>query len=142
VGVVQGAVGARPVFLVWLGGGPHLRVAGHELELALALVLGVGAAGLALDVRQLVQCANAPQRQDAGVQESPEQRRLRFVALRDEEKRRQRNGCIERAAERAGVSVYAFKQVVNRKPKPTSVTQQMAAALTVAPVSAGRKTRA
>lgn len=129
VGVVQGAVGARPVFLVWRNSGPHLRVAGHELELA--LVLGVGAAGLALDMPQLAQCVNTPAAQEPA--EDPERRRLRYVALLDEERRVKRGGCLRRAAARAGVTVEAFKKVVYRKPKAKTPTQHMAGELTRPP---------
>lgn len=129
VGVVQGAVGARPVFLVWRTSGPHLRVAGHELELA--LVLGAGAAGLALDMPQLARCVNSAVAPEPA--EDPEHRRIRFKALLDEERRVKRSGCLVRAAARAGVNVEAFKKVAYRKRKPRTSAQHMVSAVTQAP---------
>ena len=128
LGAVRGRDGGRPVFLTWDAGGPHLRLAGHELELALVLG-GMGGIGgtLTLDMRQLIRCVDAPAGVDSKPDEKPEQRRLRFVALRDEEKARAPDGCVERAAQRAGVSIFAFKQVIYRKAKPKAALEQMAA---------------
>lgn len=129
VGAVQGAVGVQPVFLVWERSGPRVRVAGHELELD--LVLGVRASGLVLDMRQLAQCVNTPAASEPD--EDPEQRRLRFVALRDEERRANPRSFLGRAAARAGVNVEAFKKVAYRKPKPKTAAEHMVSAVTKPP---------
>lgn len=129
VGVVQGRDGVRPALLVWDARGAHLRLAGHELELA--LVLGMGAAGLTLDMRQLVQCVNAPAGREPS--EDPERRRLRYRALLDEERRVSVRGCLKRAAARAGVEVETFKKVAYRKPKPRSAMQHAVRALSIPP---------
>lgn len=140
VGVVHGSASVRPAFLVWESGGALLRLAGHELELA--LVFGVAAGSLALDTRQLVQCVNAPAGVDSGAQVSAEQRREQFVRLRDEEKERNPKRYLEAAAQRAGVSVYAFKQVVYRKPKRPSPLPQPSTPVMPGPVlKGGRKQR-
>lgn len=138
VGVVTGASSTQPVMLKWQGDA-RLLVAGHELELA--LVLGCGVDGPALDLRQLAQCVNAPAVAEAAVREAPEHRRQRFIKLRDQEKAKAPAGCLERGAKRAGVNVDAFKQVIYRKVKPTSAMQQTAAMLISGPISKGRKAR-
>ena len=125
IGVVPGESATRAAALTWNGGCARLHIAGHELELALVLTVRQGV--LALDMRQLARCVNAP----AGGKpaEEPEQRRLRFVALLDAERRVRLHGCLQRAAARAGENIEVFKKVVYRAPKVANAMQQTARTL-------------
>ena len=138
VGVVQGLQGRRAAVLAWNVEGPTLRVAGHALELALVLDIARGV--LWLDLAQLVRCADTPTGAGSGADETPEERRLRYEALLEQERRVSPKGCLKRAVARSGVKESAFKQVVYRKRKPKTAMEHMASSAT-GPVLAKRQNK-
>lgn len=138
LGFVQGKKQDRAVLhLRFDDEGLRLVLAGHVLEVQDALVLRDGR--LAFDQRLLARCVDAPADGADGADEAPEDRRLRLLDLVDKERARSPGKFLQSAADKEGITVYALKQVIYRKPKPVGALGAMARNLSH-PVSKKPKT--
>ncbi|MBL8352141.1 MAG: hypothetical protein JNL87_17730 [Burkholderiaceae bacterium] len=105
-----------------------LLLAGHALDLLTVLRLQDGR--VTLDDKLLQRTVDAP----AGIGEpveQPEERRQRLLALVAAEKKRNPQKFLQAAADKEGISVFALKQVIYRKPKalPADTMADMARTL-------------
>lgn len=138
LGFVQGKKQDRAVLhLRFDDEGMHLLLAGHVLEVQDALVLRDGR--LAFDQRLLARCVDAPADGVDGADDDPEDRRLRLLDLVAKERARSPGKFLRAAADKEGITVYALKQVIYRKPKPVGALGSMARNLSH-PVSKKPKT--
>ena len=138
LGFVQGKKQDRAVLhLRFDDEGMHLLLAGHVLEVQDALVLRDGR--LAFDQRLLARCVDAPADGVDGADDDPEDRRLRLLDLVAKARARSPGKFLQAAADMEGITVYALKQVIYRKPKPVGAIAAMARDLSH-PVSQKPKT--
>ena len=117
--------------------GVRLLLAGHVLEVQDTLVLRDGR--LAFDQQLLARCVNAPADGADGAHEDPEDRRVRLLELVAKSRVRSPGKFLRAAADIEGITVYALKQVIYRKPKPVGALGAMARNLSH-PVSKKPKT--
>jgi hypothetical protein len=113
LGWVEGGAGRAAVHLVVDGRALALIVAGYRLEAA--AVLTWDGVRLGLDLAALRRHADAVVGTGAG--ESPEDRQRRLLALVAAERKRNPGKFLKAAADKEGITVYALKQVIYRKPK-------------------------
>lgn len=137
LGVVKGRQGRDTAYLGWQEAGPVLLLAGHVLDLEMVLDLRDGR--LVIDAARLRRCVDAPTGAP-DIQELPADRQRRLLAAVESERRRNPRKFLGTVAEREGISVYALKQVIYRKPvpKPANAMADMAKHL-APPVLPNRK---
>ena len=138
LGFVQGKKQDRAVLHLRVNDeGVRLVLAGHVLEVQDTLMLRDGR--LAFDQRLLSRCVNAPADGADGAHEAPEERRMRLLELVAKARVRSPSKFLQSAADIEGITVYALKQVIYRKPKPVGALGAMARNL-IHPVSKKPKT--
>lgn len=113
LGVIKGGKGTGTVLLQWGAQGPNFLAGGHEL--ALQHLLTVKASRLVLDVRRLARCIDSPASGVTLSEETPDERKVRLEGLVAAERKKNPRKFLQAAADRAGMTVYALKQVVYRK---------------------------
>ncbi len=125
LGFVQGRKQDRAVLVLRVDGeGVRLVLAGHVLQVQDTLVLRDGR--LAFDQRMLARCVDAPADGTDGTREEPEDRRKRLLELVTKARARSPGKFLQSVADIEGISVYALKQVIYRKPKPVGAIGAMA----------------
>ena len=110
LGVVVGRKDRAAVYLRFNATGPSVAVAGHELELP--LVLSIQQQRLALDLKRLARCVDAP---IGGVQESretPNARRTRVTERVAQEKSKGTRAFLKVVAAEEGLSTSRLKQLI------------------------------
>lgn len=112
--------------------GLSLSVAGHTV--ALEEVLTIKRQTIWLDRTALLLFVDQPTGKVAAESESADDRQTRLLALIESERLRNPRKFLKSAADREGITVYALKQVIYRKPKAADAMTSMANAL-AAPVS-------
>lgn len=133
LGVIAGRATRAAVLLRWQDGGAVLEVAGHVLPLDLALT--IKGAALALDMKTLGRCVDAPAAGGGVPAESPDERRQRLKARVASERAKQTKNFLEVVAVEEGISPSRLKQLL-AAPKPKADTW---AAPLVALAGAGSK---
>ena len=119
-------------------GGLTLAVAGHTVALDHVLTIEKGA--IWLDRAHLLRCVDQPTGNVAAESESAAERRTRLVALTEKERLRNPRKFLQAVADREGITVYALKQVIYRKPNAPDAMASMAGTL-ARPVSKKAKTQ-
>lgn len=114
LGIVAGRQRKDVAYLARQAGALVLLLAGHALDLLTVLRLQDGR--LVLDDKLLQRAVDAPVGTAEPV-EQPDERRQRLLALVAAEKKRDPRKFLQAAADREGITVYALKQVIYRKPK-------------------------
>ena len=117
LGILKGRKDKSELLLRVGAGAPRLLVAGHEIDLG--LVLAVHQQQLALDLRWLGRCVDAPVGGAALNVEAPEERRTRLAARVAREKAKQTKAFLQVVAVEEGISASRLKQLL-QAPKPTS----------------------
>ena len=118
--------------------GLTLAVAGHAM--ALDEVLTIKKRAIWLDRTALLRCVDQPTGKVAAESESADDRQKRLLALAERERLRNPRKFLQAVADREGITVYALKQVIYRKPKATDAMASMAGTLS-RPVSKKAKTQ-
>jgi hypothetical protein len=111
VGVVTGGRERTAVHVRVEKGRCVLAVAGHQVDVALALAVRGGR--LALDMRSLATCADQPAIGAKGV-ETPQMRTARLLARKAELLRQGEKAFIRRLAEEEGLSPSMIKRILGR----------------------------
>ena len=125
LGFVQGKKQDRAVLHLGCDDdGLRLVFAGHVLAVQDALMLRDGR--LAFDQRMLARCVDAPADGAAMLDKTPQDRRVRLLDLVAGERKRNPGKFLKSAADKEGITVYALKQVIYRKPKPAAAFGVMA----------------
>jgi len=104
-----------------------LSVAGHAI--ALEEVLTFKSQAIRLDRSALLQCVDQPTGKVAAESESAESRYTRLLALVDKWRRKNPRKFLQAAADEEGISVFALRQVIYRKPKAADPMTSMAGVL-------------
>ena len=115
-----------------------LAVAGHAV--ALDDVLTIKKQAIWLDRAALLMLVDRPTGKVAAESESADDRRTRLMALTERERQRNQRKFLKTVADREGITVYALKQVIYRKPKAADPMAAMADTLAF-PVSKKAKTQ-
>ena len=102
-------------------------MAGHAV--ALDEVLTIKEQAIWLDRARLLRCVDQPTGKVAAESESADDRRTRLLALVKEMRLGHPRKFLQAAADREGISVYALKQVIYRKPKAADAMANVAEAL-------------
>ena len=115
-----------------------LAVAGYKVVLDEVLTFKKQA--IWLDRAVLLRCVDQPTGKVAAEAESADERRTRLQALAEKERLRNPRKFLRAVADREGITVYALKQVIYRKPKAADAMAAMADTL-ASPVSKKAKTQ-
>lgn len=138
IGMLEGSKHKERLVLHAGDGVLMLAVAGHAV--AIDKVLTIKKQGIWLDRMALLRCVDQPTGTVAAESESADDRRTRLLALADKARVKNPRKFLQTVADREGISVYALKQVIYRKPKAADAMANMADALT-RPVSKKTKTQ-
>ena len=115
-----------------------LAVAGHTV--ALDDVLTIKKQAIWLDRAALLLFVDQPTGKVAAESESADERRTRLLALTEKDRLRNPRKFLRAVADREGITVYALKQVIYRKPKAPDAMGSMVGTL-ARPVSKKAKTQ-
>lgn len=124
LGMATGRETREAVHLRWEATGPVLLVAGHALELPLVLSSTSGV--LALNMRALARCVDAPVTGEKPPDETPAQRTERFHVRKRELLARGVVGFNKQIAAEEGISVSMVKRILERPSASTATTLEEA----------------
>lgn len=134
LGVVKGRKDKAVVHLLFGEDGPRLEVAGHVIELG--LVLTMQQHRVALDMRRLGRCADAPAAISERPAETPDDRRKRLAERVLREKAKGTKNFLQVVADEEGISKGRLHQILTRA-KPRDAFGAMADTL-IRPASKGK----